>query len=57
MRDDVVARAFEVLVDALVEALVGLLAQVCLLEELDERGGRLLDEKQRGCLQGLDESL
>jgi hypothetical protein len=55
--DDAVAGAFEVLVDALVEALLRPLAHVAGLDEFDEGRGGALDEERRRRLQRLDEAL
>jgi len=57
MRDDIVARSFEVVVDALIEPIVRRLAQVARFEKLDEGRGSALEEQKSGRLQRLDEAL
>ena len=47
MRDDVVARAFEVVVDAAVEALARRFVHLAGREQLHERSHGALDEEQR----------
>src|SRR4029077_18092199 len=57
MGDDVVASALEMLVDPRIEPVVRRLAEISLFQEFDEDRGGLLDEEQRGRLQGFIESL
>jgi hypothetical protein len=48
MGDDVVASAFEVLVDLRIELLMRRFAKIPLFQEFDEGRGGLLNEQQRG---------
>ncbi len=57
MRDDVVARAFEARVDAVVEGGLRGFAEVALFQRVDERRRGALDEEQRRGLERLDEAL
>ena len=57
MRDDVIARAFEVIVDSLIEPVVRRFAQVTCFQKFEEMGGGSLDEQKRSRFQRFDEAL
>src|SRR4051812_1078814 len=57
VRDDVVPRSLEVLVDAFIEAVARGLAHIALFERVDEGARGALDEEEGGRLERLDEAL